>query len=334
MPGTALGQYLRARRGLVRPEDVGLTHGGRRRVPGLRREELATLAGISSDYYLRLEQGRDHHPSPEVIEALAHALRLDEHATSYLRSLAHPMAVRRHLEERERPPASIERLIASWTNMPAWVHGRYMDVLAANTLASALSPIFSTGVNLVQAVFLEPDVRTLFRDWAALAEAVAARLRALVGGDLDDPRLRELVVDLSGRSDEFRRLWARQDIKVPTSRPTIFDHPLVGTLELQPERLAILGTEGQLLIICHAERGSSSEDALLRLGRIAANSAGVSGSLATSGMNPRWSTSPEEAALGGRSAPPFWAQPHFRARSRGPHSMPASSFRSAIVTIS
>ena len=266
--GTALGQYLRARRALVRPEDVGLPHAGRRRVPGLRREELATLAGISPDYYLRLEQGRDHRPSQQVIEALARALRLDEHATTYLHSISQPSA-RRRPEERERAPGSIERLIASWTNTPAFVHGRYLDVLAANALASALSPIFTTGVNLVQAVFLEPDVRTLWRDWPALAEAVVARLRVLVGGDLDDPRLGELVAELSVRSEEFQRLWARQDIQVPTSRPTTFDHPLVGTLELQPERLAILGAEGQLLIVCHAEPGSPSEQALLRLADIA-----------------------------------------------------------------
>ena len=270
--GTALAQYLRARRALVRPEDVGLPHTRRRRVPGLRREELATLAGISADYYLRLEQGRDHNPSAQVIEALARALRLDEHATTYLHSLSMPTPARRHLEERERPPVSIERLIALWTNTPAWVHGRHMDVLAANALASALSPIFSPGVNLVRAVFLDPDVRTLWRDWGALAEAVAARLRVLVGADLDDPRLGDLVAELSARSAEFRRLWERQDVQVPTSRPTIFDHPIVGTLELQPERLAILGSEGQLLIVCHAEAGSPSEQALLRLALIAADS--------------------------------------------------------------
>lgn len=272
-PSTALGEYLRARRALVRPEDVGLPHARRRRVSGLRREELATLAGISSDYYLRLEQGRDHHPSAQVIEALARALRLDEHATTYLHSLSQPTAVRRHLGEPERAPASIERLIASWTNTPAWVHGRYLDTLAANALASALSPIFSTGVNQLRAVFLDAGARTLWRDWAALAEAVVARLRVLTGGDLEDTRLGELVAELSARSDEFRRLWARQDIQVPTARPTIFDHPLVGTLELQPERLAILGTEGQLLIVCHAEPGSPSERALLRLARIAAGGA-------------------------------------------------------------
>ena len=270
LPRTALGQYLRARRELVRPEDVNLRPVGRRRVPGLRREELAMLAGISADYYLRLEQGRDHHPSEQVIDALARALKLDEDATAHLHSLSRPAAARRWPEERERAPTSIERLIASLPNTPAFVHGRYMDVLAANALASALSPIFNPGVNLVRAVFLDPDVRTLARDWKLLAESTVARLRVLIGPDVDDPRLGEIVTELSARSDEFRRLWARHDILVPASRSTIFDHPLVGTLELQPERLAILGTEGQLLIICHAEPDSPSERALARLADIAA----------------------------------------------------------------
>jgi len=268
MPTTALGEYLRARRELVHPEDVGLTSRGRRRVPGLRREELATIAGISSDYYLRLEQGRDQHPSVQVIEALARALRLDEDAAAHLHSLANPLAPRRRPEDCERAPASIERMIASLPYTPAFVHGRLMDVLAANALASALSPIFSPGINLVQAVFLDPGVRTLWRDWGALAESTVARLRVLIGPDVEDPRLCELVGALSARSDEFRRLWARHDIFVPASRSTVFDHPLVGTLELQPERLAILGAAGQLLIICHADAGSASERALFRLAEI------------------------------------------------------------------
>jgi transcriptional regulator with XRE-family HTH domain len=118
---TALGQYLRARRELVRPEDVNLPKVGRRRVPGLRREELAMLAGISSDCYLRLEQGRDHHPSARVIDALARALQLDEDATAHLHSLSQPAAARLRTEEPERAPASVIRLIASWSNTPAFV---------------------------------------------------------------------------------------------------------------------------------------------------------------------------------------------------------------------
>jgi transcriptional regulator with XRE-family HTH domain len=266
---TALGEYLRARRDLVRPDDVGLKGVGRRRVPGLRREELALLAGISSDYYHRLEQGRDHHPSAQVIAALARALRLDDDATAHLYSLSHPAVSRLRPEEQERAPASIVRLIATWPNTPAFVHGRYMDVLAANPLASALSPVFTPGVNLVRAVFLDPDVRAHWRDWEDLVESGVARLRVLVGPAVDDPRLAELVGELSARSDQFRRLWARHDILVPACRRTIFDHPIVGPVELQPERLAILKAEGQLLVACHAEPGSASERALVRLAELA-----------------------------------------------------------------
>jgi transcriptional regulator with XRE-family HTH domain len=151
---TALGQYLRARRELVRPEDVNLPKVGRRRVPGLRREELAMLAGISSDYYLRLEQGRDHHPSARVIDALARALQLDEDATALLHSLSQPAAARLRTEEPERAPDSVIQLIASWSNTPAFVQGRHMDVLAANALASAVSPVFSPGVRRRDPVIL------------------------------------------------------------------------------------------------------------------------------------------------------------------------------------
>ena len=147
--GPALGEYLRAPRELVRPEDVSIRTVGRRRIPGLRREELAMLAGISPDYYLRLEQGRDHHPSAQVLDALARALQLDEHATAHLHALSQPPAGRSRPDAPERAPASVERLIALWTNTPAYVQGRHLDVLAANALASALSPVFAPGVNIV-----------------------------------------------------------------------------------------------------------------------------------------------------------------------------------------
>jgi transcriptional regulator with XRE-family HTH domain len=259
---TALGQFLRARRELVRPEDVNIRTVGRRRVRGLRREELAMLAGISPDYYLRLEQGRDHHPSAQVIDALARALQLDEDSTAHLHALSQPPVPPPHAEEPERTPASVERLIALWPNTPAYVQGRHLDVLAANALVSALSPVFSPGVNLVRAVFLDPELRESFHDWEGLAHAAVARLRALVGPDVEDPHLAELVGELSVRSDEFRRRWARHDIDV--SAPLIFglDHPLVGPLTLKPERFAIIGTNAQVLVVQHAEPGSPSERAL------------------------------------------------------------------------
>jgi transcriptional regulator with XRE-family HTH domain len=271
MPSSmALGQYLRARRELVRPEDVNLRPAGPRRVPGLRREELAMLAGISPDYYLRLEQGRDHHPSPQVIDALARALQLDAEATAHLHALSQPPAGRPCQQQPEQPPASIGQLIASWPNTPAIVLGCHMDVLAANALAQALSPVFTPGVNVVRAVFLDPGLREFVRDWDGIAHSAVARLRALAGAAVDDPCLVELVGELSVRSAEFRRLWARHDVRVSAPDIHRFNHPLVGPLELKPERLAIIGTEGQVLIVSHADPGSASERALHLLAGTAA----------------------------------------------------------------
>jgi transcriptional regulator with XRE-family HTH domain len=267
---TGLGEYLRARRALVRPEDAGLPAVRRRRVPGLRREELATLAGISSDYYLRLEQGRDQHPSPQVIDAVARALQLDEDATAYLHVLAQPDAAARRASQLERALPSIAQLIASWPGTPALVQNRHMDVLAANALASALSPVYSPGVNLVRATFLDPEVRRLSGDWDNAARTAVARLRALAGPDIKDPRLVELVGELAVRSDQFRRLWARHDIEVTAVPARTIHHPLVGSLELQAEWLAITSAEGQFLVVYHAVPGSPSEQALTRLAGLVA----------------------------------------------------------------
>ena len=232
------------------------------------------LAGVSSDYYLRLEQGRDHHPSVQVIEALARALQLDQAATAHLHSLSHPTPIRRRPAEPERAPASIVELIASWPNTPAFVQGRHMDILAANALASALSPVYCPGVNLVRATFLDPEVRRLVGDWDAIAHSAVSRLRALAGPDVDDPRLAELVGDLSVKSDQFRRLWARHDIQVAAIPTRTFNHPLVGSLELHAEKLAITDTDGQLLIAYHAHPGSPSERGLNLLAGMAAGEPG------------------------------------------------------------
>ena len=149
----------------MRPEDVGLRTSGRRRVPGLRREELAMLAGISPDYYLRLEQGRGHTPSAQVLDALANALKLDDPATAHLHAISRSSAPAGPGSP-ERAPHSVELLLGSWPTTPAFVHGRRLDVLAANALASALVPgVLTPGVNLVRATFLDPSVRTLFDDW-------------------------------------------------------------------------------------------------------------------------------------------------------------------------
>jgi transcriptional regulator with XRE-family HTH domain len=181
-----IGEYLRARRELVRPEEVGIPDfGGRRRVHGLRREEVAMLAGVSSDYYVRLEQGRDQHPSQQVLDALARALQLDDDAAAHLQRLANPPTRRRRKSTRpEKVPAGILQLIESWSQTPAYVYGRYMDVLAANPLATALAPYYVKGGNLVRAAFLDPRVRDLHGDWEHVTEGTVAGLRALVGPDV------------------------------------------------------------------------------------------------------------------------------------------------------
>jgi transcriptional regulator with XRE-family HTH domain len=272
-PGNALGEYLRARRELVSPESAGIPYIGRRRVPGLRRDELSLLAGLSTDYYVRLEQGRDRNPSPQVLDGLARALQLDEEATAHLHALAGPeRRAHRSAQRPERVPSSIQQLIAGWHDTPAYVQGRRLDVLAANPLATALSPLFTPGVNLLRAAFLDPGARTLYGDhWESLARKTIAGLRALIGPEVDDP-LNELVGELSVRSDHFRSLWARHDIRVRISggRRHMY-HPQVGELELHYENLQISGTDGQTLIIHHADPGSRTAQALALLAAGQAN---------------------------------------------------------------
>jgi transcriptional regulator with XRE-family HTH domain len=262
-----IGEYLRARRELVQPEVVGLPDlGNRRRVPGLRREEVAMLAGVSTDYYIRLEQGRDQHPSRQVLESLARALQLDDDAAAHLQRLASPPARRRRKSPRpENVPPGIRRLIATWSQTPAYVYGRYMDVLAVNPLATALAPYYVVGENMVRAAFLDPRVRDRYEDWEWVTESTVAGLRALVGPDVDDPRLNELVGELSVRSERFRQLWARHDVRPKRSGTTRIDHPEVGPLELSYEKLPIPDTDRQTLVVYHAEPGSPTAQALTLL---------------------------------------------------------------------
>ncbi|TDD67399.1 XRE family transcriptional regulator [Jiangella aurantiaca] len=262
-----LGEYLRARRELARPADVGLPDGhGRRRVPGLRREEVAMLAGVSADYYVRLEQGRDKHPSEPVIESLARVLGLDDDAVAHLRELARPATRRRRPHPRpERVSPGAARLIQSWAFTPALVVGRYLDVLAANPLAAALNSCQRPGANQVRSFFLDPVARDVYPDWEALAADTVASLRAAAGADLDDPRLTELVGELSLKSEVFRRLWARHDVRAKLAGTKRFRHPMVGELTLEYETLAVTSAPGQLVIAYHAEPGSPSEQALALL---------------------------------------------------------------------
>jgi transcriptional regulator with XRE-family HTH domain len=266
-----IGQFLRARRELVQPEDVGIENYGRRRVPGLRREELAMLAGVSVDYYVRIEQGRERHPSEQVLDALARALQLDDAAAKHLQELARPSPRRRRPGARpQRVRPGVERLLDGWSHTPAFVLGRCMDVLAANSLADALHGRPIRGTNVMRSVFLDPGNTGFYADWEDIAKDSVATLRGLVGADLDDPRLTELVGELSLKSEEFRRLWARHDVREKTSGTKRFVHPIVGDLSLEYESFVIGGASGQVLVVYHAAPGSTDEQALALLASVAA----------------------------------------------------------------
>jgi transcriptional regulator with XRE-family HTH domain len=268
-----LGEYLRARRELIDPAQVGLPVVGVRRTPGLRREEVATLAGISADYYLRLEQGRDRKPSAQVLQALARVLRLDAPAEQYLMSLAaaRPAATRR--PRREVVPVRIRQLL-DVINLPAFVESRSFDVLAANRLATAVSPNIRPGANRLRSIFLDPDEQELYPEWEKVAGGLVGGFRASVGSDVDDPRIVQLVGELSLASEPFRQLWARHDVKALAGGSMQLHHPQVGVLELRREKLPLAGTGGQILAIYHAEPGSRTAQSLALLGSLAATDSG------------------------------------------------------------
>jgi transcriptional regulator with XRE-family HTH domain len=258
-----LGDYLRAQRARVRPEQVRLPGGQSRRVPGLRRSEVALLAGISADYYLRLEQGRDRRPSRQILEALARVYGLDATGTAYLLSLTEQAPVRsRRRPRRETVPEGVSKLLTSLP-LPAFVEGRYFDVLAANPLATALSPRLATGQNRMLAVFLDPAEQALYPDWDDTTARLVAGFRRSVGTDTHDDRFVELVGKLSLASDRFRTLWAQHDVQARQNWPIVIDHPLVGTMTLNREKM-IIGDTAQTLVLAiyHPDAGTDSADKL------------------------------------------------------------------------
>ncbi|MBM2617038.1 helix-turn-helix domain-containing protein [Actinoplanes sp. LDG1-06] len=265
--GNLIGDFLRARRALVSPEEAGLRPQGIRRVAGLRREEVALLAGISSDYYLRLEQGRDRHPSVPVLESLARVLRLDEESADYLIGLATPKPARSKRPRREVVPSGVRQLLEV-LGLPAFVEGRYFDVLAANPLAEALSPCLRVGRNRLRDVFLDPAERALFPDWETATVRLVAGFRESVGDHTDDPRYVHLVDELSQSSEKFRQLWARHDVHTREGEPTRIEHPQVGEMTVRREKLAIGGAKSQMLVVYHAKPDTPSGDKLTLLGHL------------------------------------------------------------------
>lgn len=264
----ALGAYLRARRELVTPEQVGIPDIGVRRVPGLRREEVAMLAGISADYYLRLERGRDRNPSVQVLEAIARVLHLDDDHFAHLLSLVCDAPRRRGRPPREEtvPPGAL-KLLDSLVQ-PAFIEGRYFDVLASNALARALDPRLVVGGNQLRDMFLDEGQQRLYPDWESVTECLVANLRQSVSHDTDDPRFADLVGGLSLASPLFRRLWARHEVRGQRGTPMRIDHPLVGELTLNRERLSVGGAEHLKLVIYHPDPESGDADRLALLASV------------------------------------------------------------------
>jgi transcriptional regulator with XRE-family HTH domain len=262
---SALGDYLRARREQLRPEDVGLVAGKRRRVAGLRREELATLAGISSAYYLRLEQGRLMNPSAQVVDALARALRLDAKATRYLHDLAAPRGG--NTSALEAGAHGLAEVIDQFL-MPAIVANRYRDVVAANPLARALSPEFTPGQNLLRWRLLEPAAREFYVNWDEATEVLVNGLREFSGHCPSDPCMRALIAELSDASPRFRELWGRAEVG---DRLGIHHmrHPRVGDLYLYRHRLDAPYPGGDHVLMYRAESGSDSAKSLEELRSLA-----------------------------------------------------------------
>ncbi|GIF69471.1 transcriptional regulator [Asanoa ishikariensis] len=266
MRRSELGAFLKARRADLRPEMVGLPEDGtQRRVPGLRRAEVARLASVSVDYYTRLEQGRLP-ASATVLGSLSRALRLDEAARTYLYDLAgKPSPSGRHQPEQRVRPA-MQRLLDRLDHSPAMVLGRYNDILAWNAAAAALYEDFALLTpaerNYTRLVFLSPALRALHLDWEDAARVGAATLRMETARNPDDPRLADLVGELSRRSPEFRRWWSGWIVSTDSYGTKRFRHPLVGPLTLDCDTWANPDDPEQRLVVLTAEEGSPSDEAL------------------------------------------------------------------------
>ncbi|GAA4963722.1 helix-turn-helix transcriptional regulator [Kineococcus glutinatus] len=267
----AVRDFLRARRAAVAPVDVGLPIApGTRRVPGLRREEVASLAGVSVDYYTRLEQGRAMHVSESVLAAVARALRLDEEEAQHLRDLVGQATngrSRRPAPQRVRP--GLLQLLGAVGNLPAYVLGSHGEVLASNALARALLTDFDAVPvaerNLVRWLCTDPAARELFCDWEEVASDAVAVLHRQVGRDACDPVIAALVGELSVVSADFARWWASQRVFARASGVQRLHHPIVGRLDLALETLLVPGPVEQSLVVRSAEPGSPSEQALALL---------------------------------------------------------------------
>lgn len=274
---TALGEFLRSRRSRLRPEDVGIVSYGARRVPGLRREELAQLAGVSATYYTRLEQGQSASASPAIIDALAGALELDDDERAHLHDLARPA---RRTPRRQARPASVHpatrQLVEAIGDVPAVALGVRTEVLAWNPLGHQLlaghldpsAPDRPTDrPNLTRMLFLDPHHRDLHARWEDEAARAVASLRLVAGRRAEDRELAELIGELTMNSPEFAALWAKHPVANCVSGTKFFRHPEVGELALEFQALLLPDDSGQRVLMYSAAPGSPAEAALQLLHR-------------------------------------------------------------------
>jgi hypothetical protein len=277
-------EFLTTRRARLTPADVGLPDfGGRRRVPGLRREEVSLMAGISVEYYVRLERGNAAGISQSVLDGISRALHLTPAEHDYLRALvsaANHGASAPHRRPPHRFPQispGTQRLLDAMTAVPAIVQNSRLDILAANTLGRALfSEMYASAdghPNFARFVFLDPRARTAYRDRDGSAEQVVALLRAASGRTPWDAALRDLIDELNERSDEFRGLWQAHDVRVHVAGVKLFHHPDVGDLDLFYEAMQLPADPGLQFVGFTAEPGSPSDDALRLLGSLSAAAA-------------------------------------------------------------
>ncbi|MFE7571546.1 helix-turn-helix transcriptional regulator [Streptomyces sp. NPDC057539] len=271
--GSGLGFFLRTRRAQVKPEDVGLVRGaGLRRSPGLRREELAALAGISMDYYSRLERGQECNPSPAVVDALARALRLDAHEHEHLRDLAEHVIwtpPKASPVPEQTVGTDFAVLVESLRPNPAYVISRTMDVLASNPgglrlyAGSADRP--AGKLNAARYIFLHPDAPKLFADWEGQARSCVGNIRALAGTEPDAPGLARLIDELLLESPDFADMWKQYDVQPHATGDKSFHHPQVGDLTLGFQSMQLDGTPGHRLVVFYAEPGTPDHDKILLL---------------------------------------------------------------------
>jgi transcriptional regulator with XRE-family HTH domain len=262
-----LGDFLRASRAAVSPEKLGLEQYASRpgrRVQGLRREEVAELAGVSVDYYTRLEQGRHNRPSEAVIDALSRALRLDAVTHAHLVDLARPVRRRPEQPQVQRVRPAIHQLIASMVDHPAFIVGRRTDILAANDLARALITDWRAlpprERNYARWMFLDPAARAIYQDWSTVAAEVVGTLRLDAGRHPGDQRLNELVGELTIKSPEFRTWWNDHRVHERTHGSKRMTHPAVGPITIHYQAMALPGDKDQTLFVYTTDPGSSSAD--------------------------------------------------------------------------